>query len=303
MKTLLVMAPGRLGDFVLAVPAIRQLVLGMPDWKVTLAVGPEAGDLAVKLPWPYYVAVGARPTGKKLFFGDRLDAHYDAGVLLRYDADYYGAAELLVDRCDWVATWAHDVTKAKLERNGPQWDKNFNVLLQSDGAVLHEVLRNLELAGAVAGIDVRIDEPLTLPFLYEYGVVPELPLVVAPFTGEAHKDMLTDWWPLLRGHEPLLIGTGGQRALLESMAEEVGGGVYTGPLLSACGLVANAQKVVTMDSGMSHVAAAYGRPHMAIFTGWDGTDGTSYDPKRFGPWAPTSRWTRQQDQLADFLEA
>jgi hypothetical protein len=303
MIKMLVVTPGRLGDFVMAVPALRMLKKTVEaEAEVTLVVGPEAGDLAVRLPYSDKIVIGTRD-GKVLQFGQLVESSYDVGVLLRYDADYYGVAGQMQKCCDFTATWASNVTEAKLKRNGPAWDRNFDMVLRPDGHIMHEVLRNLVLAGSVGGFNVSTTEPLALPYLREFAKLPELPLVVAPFTGEAHKDMLTDWWPLLKGREAVLIGTPEQAAKLEAMAEEIEASVYTGPLTTSMGLVANAGKVVTMDSGMSHVAAAYGRPHMAIFTGWDGTDGSSYDPKRFGPWASTSRWTRQQDQLIDFLEA
>ena len=287
MTNILIVKPDKLGDFVLAVPAIKLLCENLPQAKITLAVGPEAADLAKWLPLPVRVEVGQRQ-GKRLVFQPGQLGWNDGGLLLRYDADYYGAAELLAEHCETSWTWERDVTPTKLERNPPGWEKMFTWLLRGDGQIKHEVLRNLELASFACGNGTMIDSTtkLWLPTAREWNDLPEEQLVVVPGAGEVKKMMTPDQWAFvgLRRWEPLWLGAPSERGLLEACAERVGGSVYAGDMRTACGLIHKAKRVVTMDSGMGHVAAAYGKRQLVVNVVGQVPDNSPYSRLRFGPW-------------------
>lgn len=302
MNTMLVVCPAKIGDFILAVPALRKLRKDLDEWDITLAVGPEAAPLAARLPY-YNRFVELERKGKKLSDANFcLQDNYDAGVLLRYDADYYGAAELVFDRCDKSFTWSAKVTPWKEKRNGLAWDQDFTFILPPDGEVKHEIVRNVELVTEVTGITGQISVHDALPIMKDWAHLQEEHLIVVPGAGEPGKEMADFMVPYFTGYDPIWVGAPEERPHLERLAGMVGGIVYTAPLIHSMGLVAKAKKVVTMDSAMSHVAAAYGRKHMALWRKWDGAPGSPYDPKRFGPWNRSSRWTSDQTRIKDFLK-
>ena len=304
--SLLIVKPDKLGDFVLAVPALRHIRQALPTEQITLVVGPEASQLALRLPYYDRVLVGHRD-GKQLVCNE-LDEHYQLGCLLRYDADYYRASDMFGERCDVSLTWDRTVTPWKEARNDHAWRRQFTTWLAPDNDILHEVIRNLELAQTLTGKDVEIDTPLGLPFMREWGKLIEHKLVVVPGAGEDKRRMPLKWATMFEGYDPLFVGAPNERELLETFAVEANGSVYTGPLVTSMGHVALAEKVVTMDSGMSHVAAAYGRDHLCIVNAWDQTNGTANDPKRFGPWSPNSKTVvvvneLDPDLMKQFLES
>ena len=287
MTEILVVKPDKLGDFVLAVPALKFLCQRLEGARITLAVGPEAGELAEWLPLPMRVEVGKRD-GKRLVFDRDQLGWYDGGVLLRYDADYYGAAELIAEHCATSWSWEREVTPTKMERNPPGWEKLFTWLVRADGQVKHEVIRNLELVHFASGSDENVN-PLTqlwLPTAREWNDLQEEQLVIVPGAGEPKKMLTPEQWAFvgLRRWEPLWLGAPSERGLLEACAEACGGSVYTGNLRTACGLIHKAKRVVTMDSGLGHVAAAYGKRQLVVNMVGQVPEDSPNSPVRFGPW-------------------
>lgn len=286
MMNLLVVKPDKLGDFILAVPAIKLLREQLPHTNITLAVGPEVAEIATWLPMDIKVKVGQR-RGKRLVFNPGVLGWHDAGILLRYDADYYGAAEILAEHCEMRFSWEREVTPTKIARNPPGWETFFTLLRRKDDHVKHEVIRNLELAQFALGAGV-VDErtPLWLPTRREWNDLPSFQLVVVPGAGEPKKMLTPDQWAFvgLRDWDVLWLGAPSELGLLEACGERCGGSVYAGDLRTACGLVHNAQHVVTMDSGLGHVAAAYGKKQLVVNVVGPVPEESPYSPKRFGPW-------------------
>jgi len=94
----------------------------------------------------------------------------------------------------------------------------------------------------------------------------------------------------------LLLGSGKEAALCKGIAELAGGAceVLAGqtPLIDAMALIAAARGVVSNDSGLMHVAAAFGVPQVALFG--------STSPEHTPPLNPKARvlWLKAELQLA-----
>jgi len=93
----------------------------------------------------------------------------------------------------------------------------------------------------------------------------------------------------------LLLGSGKELALCEQIAQHAGGAcrVLAGKtsLLDAMALIAGSRGVVSNDSGLMHVAAAFGVPQVAVFG--------STSPEHTPPLNPRARvlWLKEELQL------
>jgi heptosyltransferase-1 len=144
----------------------------------------------------------------------------------------------------------------------------------------HAVERNRWLAAAA--FDCIADGAL------DYGIsarplqtawLPRQPMVVL-LTGTSRADKLWpehDWIGLgqtlaERGQVSVLpAGSAEERARAHRLAAQIPGSLVAPPLAVAelAGLFADAQLVVGLDSGLTHLAAALGRPAIALFCGSD----------------------------------
>ncbi len=93
----------------------------------------------------------------------------------------------------------------------------------------------------------------------------------------------------------LLLGSAKEAALCKAIAQQAGGAceVLAGalPLIDAMALIAAARGVVSNDSGLMHVAAAFGVPQAAVFG--------STSPEHTPPLNPNARvlWLKEELQL------
>ena len=93
----------------------------------------------------------------------------------------------------------------------------------------------------------------------------------------------------------VLLGSGGEAALCDEIAAAAPGAcrVFAGKiaLVDAMALIAAARGVVTNDSGLMHVAAAFGVPHVAVFG--------STSPEHTPPLNPRAQvlWLKEELQL------
>ncbi len=136
---------------------------------------------------------------------------------------------------------------------------------------LHAVERNRRLSGASLGysIETPIDYGLRAPAAEKSGHV-----VLLTMTSRADK-----LWPEARWIElaralrtPAVLpwGSGAERARAERIASAVGGSVPERMSLEALArLFVNAQSVVGLDTGLTHLAAALGAPTVGIYCGSD----------------------------------
>jgi len=142
---------------------------------------------------------------------------------------------------------------------------------------LHAVVRNRRLAALALGYE--------LPAVLDYGIV--APVLAAPFTARPYCVLLhatsrsDKLWPeaawerlgselARRGYALVLPwGDAAERARSERLARALPTAVVPPALdISAvAGLLAGAQAVVGVDTGLTHLAAALGRPVVALYCG------------------------------------
>jgi len=249
--TVLVLRALGLGDLLTAVPALRGLRRAYPEHRVVLAAPAPLGELAALtgavdelLPTAGLVPLAAPPP--------------EVAVNL-HGRGPQSIAILRALRPDRLLTHAHPEHP---EVPGPPWRDD-----------LHEVRRWCRLLGS-AGIgcdpaDLGLHRPA------EPSPAPGA-IVVHPGAGFPARQ-----WPatryaavareLARGGRPVVVtGDAGERGLAERVA--AGAGLPDGAALAGrttlgqlAALVAEADLVVCGDTGMAHLATAYGTPSVVLF--------------------------------------
>lgn len=290
----------RLGDFVLALGAIRTVLAHFGQERCVLIVSPFAEEVARReFPATDVVVVPAMLTHRQLWreaSGARRlvgGLRVDTVVCLRHQRWDY--EELLL-------SWFHAPRVWRIEdgyaRSVSPWDRLYDAPQDglvpaprsesiADGAPssCRELAYHRALLAAVLGraVDPREIEPRLVEAGTAAGVL------VSPFGSEPIKDFPT---PLLReaviaafeavGGPLTFVGTSAQRDRLAQLARDVCGGrdhVVNCELGMAAyfGLVARASLVISTDTATAHLAVAMDKPAVVALGGghWG----------RFGPWS------------------
>jgi ADP-heptose:LPS heptosyltransferase len=296
-RRILILSAAGIGDFVLATPALRAIrrrFSGAEIWALTIA---EVRPLAERCPYLNYVrTIDLRRSRSALVwtFGSRRrefwglvhelrGMSFDLALNLHCGGTFLGGLRM----------WSF------LRLIGPTYtlarsDTDREVHNRSAGEPRHEVDAQLDLVrliGAAPADDrpelwiTAEDRQACHTLLATRGIRGDALFACIHF-GSAQQEKR---WPTDRfaavgrrvaevGAQVLLIGGTGERALGESLAREIPGGVsLVGetplPLLAA--LLERAALLITNDSGPMHMAAALGTPLVVAFG--------PGSPNRFGP--------------------
>ena len=274
---ILVVRLGAMGDVIHALPAVATLKSSYPNAALTWVIDPKWAPLIAQNPYVDGVLLFNRKSRNSIrdTWRSLRAARFDIAV------DFQGLIKSAL------------VAKAA----GPERLYGFDAgyVRERSAALLythrvapsaqHVVDRNLELARA-AGADVLSHE-FPLPPGRPEGELPEPPFVLAcPLAGWKSKQ-----WPLEHYRElaarlasngvPLVVnGPPNARAELEL----AGGWLHTSGIEGLIDATRRAAAVVGVDSGPLHLAAALGKPGVAIFG--------PTDPARNGPYGGSMRVLR-----------
>lgn len=271
IERVLVVRLGAMGDILHALPAVSALRVSFPEASISWAAAPRWRDL-----------LHGNPLVDELLEIDRRSA---AGWLRSWRALRRARFDLAVDfqglwQSALVATIARATRIVGYER--AQARERGAAVFYTDtvhAMASHVVDRNLELAAA-AGALRRVHE-FPLPAGRPEGALPEGPFVLAsPLAGWVSKQ-----WPLEHYRElareirermglALVVnGPPGSERLLRGIAGAV---VHVSSVAGLIDATRRAAAVVGVDSGPLHLAAALGKPGIAIYG--------PTDPARNGPY-------------------
>jgi heptosyltransferase-1 len=254
-----------MGDVIHALPAVATLKHNYPGWRLTWAVKPRWAPLLEGNPFVDRIVPVQRETlaGIRAAWREIRDEHYDFAV------DFQGLVQSAL-----IATFARPLRIFGFHQS--QLKEHAAGLFYSDKVVTsaaHVVDKNLDLAAA-AGATAALKK-FPLPMGAPEGELPARDFVLAcPLAGWKSKQ-----WPLEH-----------YGALAARLNRELGMRlVLNGPpgsdlehISGLPGLIhatRRAAAVVGVDSGPLHIAAALGKPGVAIFG--------PTDPARNGPYGDT----------------
>jgi len=297
IENILVFKLDHIGDVITATPALSHLRKTYPDARITLVVGPWAVplledhpdiDRLVAYASPRY-ARGMRPSqGRNLRFL-LSDRRYDLIVGLRDDRATLGFS-LFAGPC------------RRVDRGTVRLDRRIRLILHRLKVVgevprLHEVETNLKIVGgsrlsesACPHLSVRKDAlewtDREIPGLLgdSTGFVVFHPGAFSPLRFWPHERFaeVARWVRETRGFGVVITGSSDEAGAAETISRMAGPGVVSlagkTTLPQAVAVISRARAMLSVDTGLMHVATAVGTPVVALVGPEDAT--------RFGPWGP-----------------
>ncbi len=276
---ILVVGPSWVGDTVLSQPLLRLLLRENPGAQIDYLAPPWTLPLLARMP---EVRRGiANPFGHGAL---RLAERRRLGLSLR--AGNYDLAVVLPN--SWKSAlppWFAGIPRRRGFRGEMRWGL-LNDLRRLDGKALPQMAQRFAALGLPA--DAAPPDPLPNPalessaagrrqLLARLGLDPQRPAVAfcpgaeygpAKRWPEAHYAALARMLAG-RGHAVWLVGSPKDHAVAETIAQDAAGGCINlcgrTDIAEAADLLGAAKLVVTNDSGLMHVAAAVGRPVIALY--------------------------------------
>lgn len=163
-------------------------------------------------------------------------------------------------------------------------------------AALHVVDRNLELAAFAAGDPAAAAEApreFPLPRGVPEGILPERKFILAsPFAGWGSKQWPFEFWSELAAMLELPLVLNGPPSSLQDLSNVAGTLVHVSGIPGLIDATRRATAVIGVDSGPLHIAAALGKPGVALFG--------PTDPARNGPYGGSIRVLRDAHAATDY---
>jgi ADP-heptose:LPS heptosyltransferase len=292
-RILVVRLDETIGDTVMFSPFLRELRRARPLADITLVVNRARADMYVAC--PYYerlittdlgtaadARIIRRPWDARQLVAAELSGGFDLALVPRVDYDHHAAFIAASSGAGRRAGFSERSTARKRVVNRGV-DRLFTDVVVA-APHRHEIDRQLDLLRAVglhpvdAAPEVWLDDGArhaAEAMMFEAGVSGAF-VVLAPSGG--HSDLKR--WPLERfadlamildaaGLQPVFIGGPGDRGLLELLPDDVRAvsADLIGRLspLGSAAVLERSSGFVGADSGLTHVAAALGRPTVAVF--------------------------------------
>lgn len=297
VERILVFKLDHLGDIVTATPAMAYLRRAYPGAEITMVVGSWVAEILADHPAADRFIVyesprfdrGDRGSGKARLRAVLPASRYDLVIGLRDDW-----ASLLVS-LRVGAFRRRDRGTVRLKR---KFNRVFGVCGGRTGSLsLHEVETNLMVAG---GDPARDTELPSLPVKGPDRDWVSRELVAGRLNGREYVVLHPGaysplrFWPAerfarvarwilgTRRYEVVITGSAAEGRLAAEIAGQAGKGVHSlageTSLSRAVAVIAGARAMVSLDTGVMHVATAVGTPVVALI----GPE----DPSRFGPFGP-----------------
>ncbi len=264
---------GAMGDVIHTLPAVVALKRGLPGARVTWAVDPKWAVLLEDNPFVDEVLLfnrrrwsSIRETWRKLR-REPFDIAVDFQGLIKSSAIAFASGA------------ARRIGFASNEAREPLASRLYNLRVAT--VEIHVVDRNLDLARAAGGHDAGHEFPL--PSGRPEGELPAGRFILAcPLAGWASKQWPLEYYSEVAGAlaaDGLTLVVNGPPSASVQLSQVRGAFVHASGIEGLLDATRRASGVIGVDSGPLHIAAALGRPGVAIFG--------PTDPARNGPYGGT----------------
>lgn len=277
MTRILAVRLGSMGDVVAALPAVASLKHSTPNSKLTWVIEPKWSVLLEGNPYVDSVISFERRTWEgwrqtwRLLRAERFDLAVDFQGLIK------SALLATAARPERIFGFNADYAREPMA----SWFYSDKVAIR----LYHAVERNLDLAASAGATSILRTFPL--PAGVPEGKLPEGNFVLAsPFAGWGAKQWPLEYYTALAEKLQRELGL---PLVLNSAQQMDVQGVWT-HVSAIPGLIhatRRATAVVGIDSGPTHLAAALGKPGVAIYG--------PTDPSRHGPYGETFTVLRSED--------
>jgi len=258
----------RIGDLVLTTPALAALKTWQADCHIALGVHSSTAGLLPVVPH-FDTAIVFGPGRGWAPWQQVLTGHFD--VVLDFTGTDRSAFATRLSRAAPRATfeWVRGKGLRRLA---------YTEFVDSSVRDRHTADHNLDLARALTLADpIAVDPQLTPPQTPPLGGSGKY-IVIHPFTARPEKNWSPKSWADVatscsnRGFDCVLTGgdSAGEKEHHERILNEAAGArirsvAGTTDLVQLCGLIAEAELVISCDTAAVHLAAAYTRPQIALF--------------------------------------
>jgi ADP-heptose:LPS heptosyltransferase len=265
---ILVLQLKRIGDLVLTTPLLSALKAWRPESHVALGVHNGTAGLLPLISQLDSAIVFGQGRGWSPW-QQVLTGSFD--VVLDLTGTDRSAAAAWLSRAPRRATfeWVRDKGLRRLA---------YSDFVKSSVRERHTTDHNLDLARALTLADpIAVDPQLTPPQTPPLGGSGKY-IVIHPFTARPEKNWSPKSWADVatscsnRGFDCVLTGgdSAGEKEHHERILNEAAGArirsvAGTTDLVQLCGLIAEAELVISCDTAAVHLAAAYTRPQIALF--------------------------------------
>jgi len=277
-RTVMVVRLGAMGDVLHALPAVASLKRSFPDCRLTWVIAPRWVPLLEANPYVDEVL----PFNRKSLAGLRHAFRTLRALKPDLAVDFQGLIQsAMVARLARPRRLVGLGPKSARERLASRLYK-----ARVEPSAIHVVDRNLELAAACGASLERIEFPI--PAGVSEGQLPEGRFVLAnPFAGWPGKQWPLDYYGQLAkllAHQQLTLVTNVAPERANDLAGIPNLQTHVSSLAGLIHATRRAAGVVGLDSGPLHLAAALGKPGVALYG--------PTDPARNGPYGGTIRMLR-----------
>jgi heptosyltransferase-1 len=282
MFRILVVRLGSMGDVIHALPAVASLKHSFPHSRLSWVIKPRWAPLLAGNPFvdeiiPFDRSAREILATRRLLRRDRFELAVDLQGLIQ---SALVAASAKADKIVGLAR--------------SQARESFAAMFYSTAvrtSAVHRVDRYLELVAAAGASNLLRTFPL--PPGKPEGTLPEGPFVLAcPLAGWGSKQWPLDYFAELAGRLNMPLVVNGPPDAAEILGRIDGAHVHLSGLDGLIDATRRAQAVVGVDSGPVHLAAALGKPGVAIYG--------PTDPASHGPYGGSLRVLRSAGAVTSY---
>ena len=275
---ILIVRLGAMGDVIHTLPAVSALATTFPSAEIVWAIDPKWTPLLEGNPHVHRIV----PFNRRDWTSVRATMQQLRATPFDFAIDFQGLIKSALLATAARPEKIYGFTRGEARETPATWC--YSTLTSTTAP--HIVDKNLELAAQAGARWCDVEFPLPEGALE--GALPEGPFVLAnPLAGWASKQWPLEYYSQLAKLLPIPLVLNGAPSTEAELRQVEGAHIHLSGLSGLIAATRRATAVLGVDSGPLHLAAALGKPGVAIFG--------PTDPVRNGPYGSTFKTLRESD--------